>query len=336
MQLVKQERQNEFASPPRRNTEEWHGIQLRADGEIAFIDDMWLYRWAGRGDPPEPFRYHKTLFRQCTPSDISKGGWTVLKLAMSELSKVFHIRTGLNESKSRKDKRPTYRLEWLALNHYNRCPVILGLYGDEYVVAATDAVHTRSPFVPFNFYQIFHQNSSAWKNLKYQAGYRHFQAQFDVGYSFYTELQHLPCMVTYGVDVGVHGFGCIWAEIDIDGILIPAPERFPLKNDLSDLTGKVEQLNTSCRRFVHKLGTSYLKATDSKSINRLISRYTSGMEVPHCVREDLRTNPKLDRCTTRLDVLLAFMKARSLCPEEGLIASLIPLSQIFVNPFKEN
>jgi hypothetical protein len=75
MQLVKRERQNEFPSPPRKNSEEWHEIQLRADGEIAFIDDTWLYHWAEGDNPPEPFRYHKTLFRQCTPSDISKGGW---------------------------------------------------------------------------------------------------------------------------------------------------------------------------------------------------------------------------------------------------------------------
>jgi hypothetical protein len=56
MQLVKRERQNEFPPPPRRNSEEWHEIQLRVDGEIAFIDDKWLYQWAGHGDPPEPFR----------------------------------------------------------------------------------------------------------------------------------------------------------------------------------------------------------------------------------------------------------------------------------------
>jgi len=143
------------------------------------------------------FRYHKTLFRQCAPADISKSGWTVLKHAMRELSNVFHVRAGPNDSTAQKDQRPTYRLKWLAFNLYNRCPVILGLYGEEYVVAAANALHTRAPFVPFNFYQIFHQNP-AWKNLKYQAGYRHFQAQFDIGYSFYTEQQHLPCVITYG------------------------------------------------------------------------------------------------------------------------------------------
>jgi hypothetical protein len=331
MQLIKRERQDEFSSPPRRNSEEWHEIQLRADGEIAFIDDKWLYQWAERGDPPEPFRYHKTLFRQCTPSDISKGGWTVLKSAMRELCKVFSIRASPNDSKARKDWRPTYRLEWLALNHYNRCPVILGLYGDEYVVAATHVSNTRSPFVPFNFYQIFHQNPE-WKNLKYQAGYRHFQARFDIGYSFHTEQKNLPCVITYWVDAGVHGYCSVWAVININGILVPAPYRFPLRNDLSDLTGKVEQINASCHRFVQKLGASYLRAIDADSVYKLIRRYTRNMDVPHCVQEDLRTNPKLDRCTNRLDVLLAIMKAMNLRPEDSQITGLIPLSQKFANP----
>ena len=331
MQLLKRERQNEFSSPPRKNSEEWHEIQLRADGEIAFIDDKWLYHWSEPCDPPEPFRYHKTLFRQCTSSDISKGGWAVLKRAMAELSKVFQIRAGPKDFKARKDQKPTYRLEWLALNHYYRCPVILGLYGDEYVVAATHASHTRYPFVPFNLYKIFHQNP-AWKNLKYQAGYRHFQAQFDIGYFFYTDQQHLPCVITYRVDVGVHGFGSIWAVIDIDGILIPSPYRFSLKSDLSDLMSKVEQINAGCANFVQKLGASYLQANDADSVYHLIRRYTRDMEVPHCVREDLRTNPQLDRCITRLDVLLAIMHAMNPRPESSLITDLIPLSQKFANP----
>ena len=253
---------------------------------------------------------------------------------MRELSNVFHVRAGPNDSTARKDQRPTYRLEWLALNHYNRCPVILGLYGEEYVVAAANALHTRAPFVPFNFYQIFHQNP-AWKNLRYQAGYRHFLARFDIGYSFYTEQQHLPCVITYGVNIGVHGLGCIWAVIDIDGILIPAPYRFSLRSDLSDLTGKVELINVSCHRFVHNLGASYLRANDADSVYNLIRRYIRDMDVPHYVREDLRTNPQLGRCTTRLDVLLAIMKAMNFRPGNGLITGLIPLSQKFANP-KEN
>jgi hypothetical protein len=211
---------------------------------------------------------------------------------------------------------------------------MLGLYGDEYVVAATSAAHTRCPFVPFNLYKIFHQNH-AWKNLRYQAGYRHFQTQFDIGYSFYTEQRHLPCVISYGVDVGVHSFGSIWAVIDIDGILVPAPYRFPLRNDLSDLTGKVEQINIDCLRFIQKLGASLLRAIDTDSVYNLIRRYVRDMDVPHCVREDLRTNQKLDRCTTRLDVLLAIMKAMNLRLGDSRIIGLIPLSQKFANP-KEN
>jgi hypothetical protein len=182
-----------------------------------------------------------------------------------------------------------------------------------------------------NAYKIFHQNP-AWKNLTYQAGYRHFQARFDIGYSFYTEQRHLPCVLTYVVDVGVHGFGSIWAVIDIDGILVPAPCRFSLRNDLSDLTGKVEKTNAGCHRFVQELGRSYLSAIDADSVYKLIHRYTRDMDVPHCVREDLRTNPQLDRCTTRLDVLLAIMKAMNLRPEDSRIIGLIPLSQQFANP----
>jgi hypothetical protein len=208
---------------------------------------------------------------------------------------------------------------------------MLGLYGDEYVVAATHASDTRSPFVPFNFYQIFHQNP-VWKNLRYRAGYRHFQAHFDIGYSFHSDQQNLPCVISYGVNVEAHGYCRIWAVINIDGILITAPYHFSLRNDLSNPQGGVKLINTVCHRFIQKLGASYLKAIDADSIRKLICRYTRDTDVPQCVREDLRTNPRLDRCTTRLDVLLAIMKAMNLRPEDRLITSLIPLSHRFANP----
>jgi hypothetical protein len=329
MKLVKRERQSVFLSPPRKNSEEWHEQQSRVDTGVAFIDDIWLYRWNERGYPPEPFRLHKTLFRQSTPLDISKNGWNVLKLAVGDLSEVFGVRLRESDFKTRVEQRPTYKLEWILLNRYYRCPCILGIYGDECVVAATNASHKRFPFVPFNLYKIFHQNP-AWKNLKYQAGYRHFQVQFDIGYSFCTEQRHLPCVITYGVDIGVHSYGYVWAVIDINGILFPAPYRFPLSFDLSDLSGKVEQINANCLYFVHKLGASYLRAIDADSIYKLIRRYTRDTDVPHCVEEELRTDPQLDRCTTRLDILLAIMRAMNLRLDDDGIARFISLTQKFV------
>ena len=331
MRLIEHERQSVFASPPRRNSEEWHEQQSRIGSGVAFIDDTWLYRWNERGAPPEPFRLHKTLFRQCALSEISKNGWTTLKLAVGDLSDVFNVRLRDSDFKTRSGQRPTYQLEWLLLNRYYRCPCILGIYGEEYVVAAAKVSQKRFPFIPFNLYKVFHQHP-VWKNLRYQAGYRHFQAQFDIGYSFCAEQRGLPCVLTYRVDVGVHSCASIWAILDIGGILLPAPYRLPLKYDLSDLSGKIERINKDCLHFVHRLGASYLRASDADSVYKLISHYIRNTDVPHCVREDLRTDPRLDRCLTRLDVLLVTMKAMNLRLDDDSIPSLISLTQKFCPP----
>jgi hypothetical protein len=330
MKLIERERRSVFSSPPRKNSEEWHELQLRVDAGGAFIDDLWLYHWKDRREPPEPFRLHKTQFRQCTPSDISKNGWAVLKLAVGELSGLFTVRLDERDFRSQTGQRPTYKLEWLLLNRYYRSTCNLGIYRDECVVAAADVAHQRSTFFPFHVYQFFHQ-PSAWKNMRYQAGYRHFQARFDIGYSFATEQQQLPCSVSYGVDVCVHNFAILWAEIDIDGTLIPAPYKIPLRHDLSDLVGKIERINSDCRAFVQKLGASYLTAIDGDSVYKLARRYTHKTKVPRCVREDLETDPQIDRCHTHLDVLLLIMKAMNFRPDDSL-TGLIPLTQKFLNP----
>jgi hypothetical protein len=248
---------------------------------------------------------------------------------MGELSRVFNIRVKQGDLKSRLGQRPTYKLEWIMLNRYWRCPCILGIYGDQYVVAATSVSQQRSPFVPFSQYRMIQQNPK-WKNLRYRAGYRHFQAQFDIGYSFFTGLKHLPCVVSYGVDVGVHGDVKAWAQISVDGILFPAPFRIPLRSDLSDLPGKVVQINEDCHHYIERLGASYLRDIDPDSVYRLIRRYTHKTAVPFCVREDLRTDPKLDRCITRLDVLLLIMKAMNLRLDDNGISRFISLTQKFV------
>jgi hypothetical protein len=335
MKIVNRERQSVFASPPRRNSEEWHEHQQRVDTRIAFMDDTWLYRWNGRGHPPEPFRLHKTLFKQCTPADISKNGWTVLKLAVGDLSETFGIRLKESDFKIRTGQRPTYEVEWLLLNRYYRCPCILGVYGDECVVAATKASHKRFPFVPFNQYKIIRQNSE-WKNQKYRSGYRHFQAQFDIGYSFFTAQKHYPCDITYGVDVGVHGNATVWAVLNVNGIWFPAPFRAVLGSDLTDLPGKVGQISENCEIFVKDLGASYLRANDADSVYDMICQHIDETDVPQWVQDEVRTDPQLDRCTTRLDVLLVLMKAMNLRLDDDGITSLITLTQKFIPQKKEN
>jgi len=313
-----------ISAAPRKGSEEHFDRLYRLSGEIPLIDDTWLYHWTSK--PPESFVYHKILFRRCTPAEISKNGWIVLKPALKEIGTIFGVSTSPSGEKMTADDG---RLELISLNHHYYRSCFMGIYGDEYVVAATP--HKRPSFIPFDLYRTL-SSGTDWKNMQCFAGYRHFQSQFDTGCSFYTERQNLLCKISYGIDIGVYGLGFLWAVLNVDGTLIPAPFRISLARDLSDLPSKVEQINADCLLFTQKLGAFWLREHGDE-IFMLLRHLVRTTPVPQSVLTSLRTNPQLETCRTRLDLLLILMNALKIQPSTS--PSLIRLSQQFIPRKKE-
>lgn len=314
---------------PRKNSEQYYDTQARIDSETPIVTDQWLYAWNSM--PPESFIRHKTIFRQCTPSDIDRNGWILLKPTVKELADVF----GVPMPKIEEDKDLTM-FQWLSLGYedasnypYWKRPCFMGIYGDEYVVAASRLSHKRPPFIPFNLYTRLQENSQ-WKNLRCRASYRHFQARFHAGYSFYMEQQNLFCSVSYGVNLDIHRRGFLWAVIAIDGTFIPLPDRILFSSDLSDLPDKVMQLNARCQHFIQQLGAAWLKEHGREEIYPLVRRLVQPVKVPTDVLNTLRNDPRLDKCHTRFDILRLLMQTMNYRTDED-VHLLIPLVLRFVH-----
>ena len=302
------------------------------DSSTPLVEDSWLYQWTGC--PPEPFVRHKTLFRQCIPADISYNGWTVLKPAVKELSNIFDIQKPADTHKlSVSVVDPSVDFEWLSLNNHAERPCLMGLYGDEYVVAAAPLAQIRKPFVPFNLYRSLSGNSLL-KNTRYKATYRHFFAEFDTGYSFCILRQNLLCEVSYAVDMTVHSIGVMWAVINIAGVRIPAPNWFPLRANLSNLCDTIERANNECSYFVQQMGMSWLTGCGAEQIFNLLRRLSRIVGIPQYAMDALRNDPKLDRLLTRLDLLCLLAQTLNFRSDEQ-ISKLIPLSQILFNERKK-
>jgi hypothetical protein len=326
-QSSQDKRAEQSASMPRKRSEEYFDLHCRVNSDTPLIDDAWLYHWTGH--PPEALQRHKTVFRQCTPADISRNGWTVLCPAVKEMGKIF----GVQKPEAKHDSAPGAErrsaiIEWLTLNNYHAHSCLMGIYGDEYVVAAAPLSCAIESFVPFSTYKLLHENK-IWKNLKYRASYRHFLATFDIGYSFHMGQQNLLCDVTYGIHVSVHGNGHLWAVINVDGTCIPAPDLIPLVPDLTDLPTKIEQINTRCHLFVRRLGAAWLRNCDRDHVFNMIRRMTRDTRVPWYAIDSLRNDPRLDRCRNELDVLRAVMRSINIRPADEQILKFVSLSQQF-------
>jgi len=317
-------------SPPRRRSEAYYDTLGRIGSDTPIIKDSWLYQWANK--PPEQFWYHETVFQHCTPLMIVQRGWTVLEPAILELGDVF----GTQKPESKNDalqqraeiRAPVY--EWLSLNRYQNRDCLLGVYGNEYVVAAAQSHRRRSQFIPCNFYRTL-KNNGDWRNLNCSASYRLFMARFDTGYSFCTARQNLCCTVSYGLEAGVHGKSSLWAILNLDGVYIPAPDRLPLLSDLSDLPDKVAQINTSCRHFIQRTDAWLLREFGADQVYKLIRRLADTTVIPQYSLESLQSDSNLDKCNTRLDVLRTIMQSMHF-KSDMHVPKFITLSQKFSNP----
>ena len=296
------------------------------DSSTPLIDDTWLYQWKGR--PPEAFICHKTLYRQCTPADIAHNGWSVIKPAVLEMSRIFGVRKPV--SKPDTDDKPAVRsaaFEWLSMNNHAHRPCLMGIYRDECVVAAAPLSQKRKPFIPYSLYQAL-AGDKLLKNVRYKANYRHFFAGFDIGYSFCTLRQNLCCEVSYGLDATVDGRAILWAIMDVEGARIPSPNRAVLTHNLSNLQEKIAEINTDCNQFIRQTGTTWLREYGTDQVIRLIRRLPGTAGTLKYVIDSLRENPQLDRPLTRLDILRLLSQALNFKSDEK-IYTLIPLSKHF-------
>ena len=306
-----------------RGSEEYFDRLCRISTATPLVEDTWLYTWTGY--PPEPFLRHKTVFRQSTPSEISKKELTVLKPAAKEIANIF----GVQKPDAHNDHMLDAELrsagfEWLSLNRYPSKACLVGICGN-YVVGATKLSQKRLDFIPAEQWGLLHRNKDA-KNKQYRAGYRHFLAKFDVGYSFATERHGLPCLVSYTVDIGVHGLGYIWAMISVADSTIPVPYRIPLTTGVDGILEKVEQLNNGCKDLIGRLDWAFLQKHGRKSVFNWISEQIEGTCVPFSVLESLRKDPHICECVTRLDALLAIIKTLY-CKSDDTLLTLVPLVQ---------
>jgi len=313
---------------PRKRSEAHYDVQYRLDGTLPIIDDEILYEWTRI--PPEQFLHAQTVFRQCTPAEIAKNCWTLIKPAVKEISNLFGVKRPVVEREIPIEAEciSTNRFELLSLNHYFKCPCQLGILNDKYVVAAAKPAQVRLPFDLFRYYSALQGNDL--QNLQYQARYRHFTAKFTVGHSFHTERQNLLCRINYGLDCSVHGKCYLWAVIRLEELFLPTPDRILLTPSLYGLCNQIEQLNIRCQQFIQRLDADWLQRSEAEFIWKLIRKLTAGTAVPYSVIETLKTDWRLAKCLTRLDVLCAVMRAYYL-KTDCIIPTLIPLAKKFLN-----
>jgi len=306
---------------PRKRSEEYWDSQVHISSETPIIRDSWLYQWTAC--PPKAFVHHKTIFRSCTPLDIVQNGWTLLKPAVHDIAGVFSLPVPDDVD----DQKDLTMLKWLSLSHVGadkmpfwKRPCSMGIYGDEYVVAATLLSRKMPPFIPFNLYLKLRENK-LWRNLRYRAGYQMFQARFDTGQTFYTEQQNLFCSVRYGLTSDISDFterSYLWAVLDIEGVLLPTPCRTCIAPDFSDLPGKVEQVTTDCYSFVRRLGAAWLREVGTYEVYKWLRRRLSEKDLPEHMLTSLRQSSLLDKCLNRLDVLRAVMQMMNLKSDEDI------------------
>ena len=311
---------------PRRRSEEHYDARYRLNGAIPIISDEWLYEWSHA--PPEAFLRHKVVFQPFTPADIDKNDWTVLKPAVKEISDSFGVQRPEveREMPPEAEQISSNRFEWLSLNHFYKCPCLLGVCG-EYVVAAAKLNQKRREFVPSRLYEAVRKHKDL-KDCRYFAGYRHFQVKFTADRHFLSRRHQLPCNISYGLDIGVHGRGGLWAVLEVGGVFIPTPDLILLTGDISQLLEHIEQLNFNCQLFVQRLESMWLKSSGIEPLMRLIRNLSSGI-VQHGVLESLKKNHRLQRCLTRFDVLYEVMREHNFKTNDQ-IPSLIPLAKNFV------
>lgn len=263
------------------------------DSDTALVADRWLYRWTG--DPPRDFCLAKTLFQPLTPADIVANGWRILRPAVTEAAGSLEV---VNVGAD---------VDWLKLESVRRNACLLGIHGDRTVAAAAPLSAARKPFIPFRFFEILHGNP-AWHDVRYCSSHRHFVAKFHTGRTFCTDRLGLWCDVGYYLHFGIHGVHSLWSVIRIGDRPVGVPQRLRLSESLSDLPGKIDRISRLGQSFVGKLGAAWLRHQDRPSLWRNVSALLTAISAPAYRFNELRHDAELDRCMTKLDLLLFLSK----------------------------
>lgn len=261
--------------------------------DTVMLDDEWLYRWCGR--PPRDFCLHKSLFRPSKVLDIVAAGWQVLTPAVSEMTSCLGMNPG--------DTIP----DWLKLDavHYGACR--LGIHADRTVVAAAPYVSSQRPFIPYRYYETL-AGCPEWKDVHYSASYRHFVARFRNGITFYTDRDRLLCELEYVAHFGVHGNHTVWPMLRIGDRVIAVPKRVRIGESQTDLPGKVDRLARWSRESIAAIGASWLRQRDEQQLWHYALNVLKGVSVPLYKLNELRNDPELLQCLTKLDMLLCLSK----------------------------
>lgn len=259
--------------------------------DTVLAEDEWLYRWSGR--PPREFCLHKSLFRPSKILDIVAEGWQVLTPAVAEMMTCLRMEPGGTLT------------DWLKLDavHYGSCR--LGIHAGRTVVAAAPAVSDHPPFVPYRYYEALAE-CPQWKDLRYFASYRHFVARFHNGVTFYTDRQRLLCELEYVAHFGIHGNHSIWPMLRIEDCWIAVPKR--LRIGRTDLPGKVDRLARWSRDAIAVVGAAWLSERDEEQLWHRSLDLLRGIPVPRYKINELRNDPELVQCRTKLDLLRCLSK----------------------------
>jgi hypothetical protein len=287
--------------------------------DTLILDDQRLYEWHG-DCPPRNFVLHKTIFRDRTPGDIAANGWTVLRQAVTELATGCGLET------------VAAPLDWLKLDTVLERSCRVGVFGDEIVTAAAPLKCRRTPYIPSRYFEYINGRRD-WKNKSYWSSYRHFNAKFDIGYSFYTDRHRLLCSVSYALHFGIHHYHSLLALIHIDNVTIVAPWRLRITETLCDLPGKIDWLNQHCHEFIARLGADWLRESgDVDMVYDDISHRIRPYDFPEYGLRMLRQERSLAQCRTRLDMLLIILRHFDLDSERYAVP-LLQLSHDFMKGY---
>jgi hypothetical protein len=248
-----------------------------------------------------------------TPAEISANGWNVLRPAVKELA----LGCGLQSVAT--------KIDWLKLDTVYNSMCCVGVQGDEVVTAGSAPQANRTPFIPFRFFEKIDKNKE-WKNKQYWSSYRHFNAKFDIGLSFYTDRHQLLCDVSYGVHFGIHRYHSLTAAIRIGNAVIMSPHRIRVSENLSDLPGKIEWIGRRSQEFIMRIGACWLRECDSEDVYNAIANYVQPLGFPGYSLMSLKQNRDLAKCRTRLDMLLLIARHFNLDIERYAVP-LLALSQ---------
>lgn len=284
--------------------------------ETVLTRDQWIYRW--QGAPPGDFCLHKVLFHHGTPAEIAARRWQVLEPAVTELVAAFRLPS------------ESVRLDWLKLDAVPRQGCLLGVHADETVVAAAPESALRRHFLPYRFYESLAENGE-WRNLRYSGSFRHFTTGFDTGVSFLSDQSGRMCDVDYQLHFGVHGVHSLWSTMRIDNRTVAVPHRFRVSESLRDLPGKVERITRLAQAFVGRLGSSWLGLADEQQLWSVARGYLNRFKVPAYKWNELKTDPELTRCHTKLDMLLFLAKVFQ-ADSTASPSDLLHLAKSFIPP----